>query len=129
MADECGALSASDMAYISGAIAPVSFPDTCSIDRLTLLPDGFGGSQYNHDVRDDIPVRLSTRVGQEVSDTIGGSAGDQRQTWELAFPLDTDIRQADRVTLTSGLTLEVDSLLTPMSYQFELRAVATGVTD
>ena len=90
-----------------------TLPATCTIGRMTRTSDGAGGW-------DDVFTQ-SAVILCDYAPSDNGSDGSQASTvrtvveWAFAFPLGTDVRVTDRVTVGSR-TFEV---IAPLVYEWE----------
>lgn len=104
-------------------------PDLCDITRSTKSRDGYGGEH-------EVPAVIASGVHCDLypqvqairpTEVIGGQL-DIRQLWNISLPTGTDVAPGDEITITTktpNIKAHVQSVLTPESYDMELRVVAS----
>lgn len=104
-------------------------PDLCSISRSTKSRDGYGGEhEVPAVIASGVPCDLYPQVQAiRPTEVIGGQL-DVRQLWNMSLPVGQDVLPGDVVTITSKtptIVAHVQSVLTPESYDMELRIVVS----
>lgn len=119
------AWSDNDTAELQGLVADLS-PDTATITRVTLTPDGQGGAT-------EATVTVAT-VACKVKEI--GDRPIERQIAErlqgevlvtITVPTGTDVTNADRITVGSA-TYEVVGVPPPRSFEARRRVICRAIT-
>lgn len=104
-------------------------PDRATITRGAKSADGYGGEhEVPAQVAANVPCDLYPQVqALRPTEVIGGQL-DIRQLWNISMPVGTDCLPGDVVTVTTktpNIVTHVQSVLTPESYDLELRVVVS----
>ena len=99
-----------------------SFIATCDIVRDTRVSNGAGGSTLTPvTVGDDVPCRVRAMSLARAEAILGRKLVDTLP-WQIALPLDTDVRNQDRI-VTGGDTYDVLTIWGPGTYQTTTKAI------
>lgn len=90
-------LAAADIIQMRDAIT-ATLPDTCTILRIALEPDGAGG--FSEAAATVAETRCRTAPAGQNEAEIGARLG-VAALWALTLPAGTDIREADRIVCRS----------------------------
>lgn len=104
-------------------------PDRCDITRSAKSRDGFGGEhEVPAVIASNVPCDLYPQVQAIRPTEVVGGQLDIRQLWNISLPVGQDIAAGDEITITTKspqIKAHVQSVLTPESYDMELRVVAS----
>lgn len=119
-----GIFSAAELADLQDLAVSV-MPDTAQVQRPTVTDDGAGGSTAAYAaVGGPVPCLLGARNLTASEAPTAGRLG-ITTLWDVQVPAGTDVRAADRLSI-SGRTFEVVSLLTG-SYPVAVQLTAAEV--
>lgn len=118
------ALAAAEIAAIVADMTAVQ-PSSAQIQRATNTTDSMGGRSRAFSTVATVACRVKVE-GSGASESQAGGKIEDAQTYRLAFPAQTDVRITDRVVV-GGMTLAVDAVNTPTTWEFERIAHARKV--
>lgn len=105
-----------ELAALATDVATV-LPTTATIQRASTASDGAGGRTRTFSTVATVSCRI-TPDAMGAREALGNDKVKDTEPYRVAFPAGTDVRLADRVTI-SGLVLSVEAVRTPRSVEVE----------
>lgn len=117
-------LTETDLAILRAA-QEAAMPDTCTVQRLTLEDDGYGGQTEEWDDVASYACRLAPVADPKELLLAGQTV--QVADWMATLPHNADVRAADRITIGTRV-LEVVGVVQGSSWQTALRVTAKEIS-
>lgn len=113
-------LSSDDLEYMRDT-QETALPGTVVIQRVTLVPDGMGGSYETWAGAGTVIGRIMQRESRGGGEMVGGAQVHSHTSWWATFPVGTDVTANDRL-LYNDRSWEVISVNNDAMYQTAVRA-------
>ena len=104
----------------------IALPDTCTIRRVTTVPDGRGGTTTTQ--ADIATVRCSLDVsGMAGAEYVAGSVENVNLPYAITLPFGTDVNEQDTIGV-DGRTFAVETVRSGGGFEIAVEAACREVT-